>query len=77
VVRAAEAVRATAGVSGVSVYGHTLRVFSRTGAELPRELEAALRSRDVVVRGIRTVAPTLEDVFMSLTRTAPDPERGR
>jgi len=77
VVRAAEVVRATPGVSGVSVYGHTLRVFSQTAADLPRELEAALTSHDIVVRGIRPVAPTLEDVFMSLTRTAPDAERGR
>jgi ABC-2 type transport system ATP-binding protein len=77
VVRAAEVVRGTAGVSGVSVYGHTLRVFSQTAADLPRDLEAALTSHDIVVRGIRAVAPTLEDVFMSLTRTAPDAEPGR
>jgi hypothetical protein len=38
---------------------------------LEGELDAALRGREVVVRGIRSVPPTLEDVFMSLTRTAP------
>jgi len=77
VVQAAEVVRATPGVSGVSVYGHTLRVFSRAAADLLRDLEGALTSRDIVVRGIRPVPPTLEDVFMSLTRTAPETERDR
>ncbi len=77
VMQAASVVRGTAGVSGVSVYGHTLRVFSRTAADLPRDLEAALTSGGIVVRSIRPVAPTLEDVFMSLTRAAPDAERVR
>jgi ABC-2 type transport system ATP-binding protein len=77
VMQAAEVVRAMPGVSGVNVYGHTLRVFSQTAAELERDLEAALTSRDVLVRSIRAVAPTLEDVFMSLTRSAPDVEPRR
>ncbi len=77
VMQAATVVRGTTGVSGVSVYGHTLRVFSRTAADLPRDLEAALTSSGIVVRGIRPVPPTLEDVFMSLTRAAPEAERGR
>ena len=42
-----------------------------------RDLEGALTSRDIVIRGIRPVPPTLEDVFMSLTRTAPETERDR
>jgi ABC-type multidrug transport system ATPase subunit len=71
VMQAAEAVRGIAGVTGVSIYGHTLRVFSRMTEGLEGELDAALRGREVVVRGIRSVPPTLEDVFMSLTRTAP------
>ena len=77
VVQAADVVRATPGVNGVSVYGHTLRVFSRAAADLARDLETALTSRDIVVRGIRPVPPTLEDVFMSLTRTVPEAERDR
>jgi ABC-2 type transport system ATP-binding protein len=77
VMQAAEIVRATPGVTGVSVYGHTLRVFSHMAADLPRDLEAALTGREILVRSIRPVAPTLEDVFMSLTRTAPDMEQGR
>jgi ABC-2 type transport system ATP-binding protein len=77
VVQAAEVVRAMPGVNGVSVYGHTLRVFNGAAAELARDLESALTSRDIVVRGIRPVPPTLEDVFMSLTRTAPETERDR
>jgi ABC-2 type transport system ATP-binding protein len=76
VMQAAEVVRATPGVSGVSVYGHTLRVFSQA-AHLERDLEAALKSRDILVRSVRPVAPSLEDVFMSLTRTARDVEQHR
>ena len=77
VMQAAEVARRQPGVSGVSIYGHTLRVFSQMAADLPHELEAALASRDILVRGIRPVAPTLEDVFMSLTRTAGVAEAGR
>lgn len=75
VMRAGDVVRETPGVNGVSVYGHTLRVFSRTAGDLERDLEAALTSRDILVRSIRPVPPSLEDVFMSLTRTARDAER--
>jgi ABC-2 type transport system ATP-binding protein len=77
IMRAAEVARATPGVSGVSVYGSTLRVFSQTAAGLERDLEAALTGCDILVRSIRCVPPTLEDVFMSLTRTARDVEQGR
>jgi hypothetical protein len=73
--RAAEIVRANAAVSGVTVYGHTLRVFSRTAPAVERELRDALSAHQVLIRGIRLVPPSLEDVFMSLTRTAPDSER--
>lgn len=77
VMQAGEVVRATPGVSGVSVYGHTLRVFSRTAGGLERDLNAALTGRDILVRSIRPVPPSLEDVFMSLTRTARDVEQGQ
>jgi ABC-2 type transport system ATP-binding protein len=76
VMLAADVIRATPGVTGVSVYGRTLRVFSQTTADVERELDAALRKSEILVRSIRPVAPTLEDVFMSLTRTARDAESG-
>ncbi len=69
---AAAAARALAGVAGVTVYGRTLRVFSRASADLAQPLQTALAARGVAVRGLRTVAPTLEDVFMSLTRGLPE-----
>lgn len=72
--QAAEVARATPGVTGVSVYGRTLRVFSRSATDVAREVDAALRRNEILVRAIRPVAPTLEDVFMSLTRTARDAE---
>jgi ABC-2 type transport system ATP-binding protein len=75
VMRAAEVVRGNPGVSGVTIYGHTLRVFSRLTATVEDELRAALADHEILVRSIRPVPPTLEDVFMSLTRTAPDAEQ--
>jgi ABC-2 type transport system ATP-binding protein len=74
VMQAADLVRATPGVTGVSVYGRTLRVFSQNTVDLEHELDAVLRRSEISVRSIRSVPPTLEDVFMSLTRTARDAE---
>jgi ABC-2 type transport system ATP-binding protein len=71
VMEAAEVVRGLDEVKGLSIYGHTLRVFSQTAGGLDRQIEAALTGAGVLVRGIRPVAPTLEDVFLVLTRTAP------
>lgn len=70
VMRAAAALREEAGVSSVSVYGHLLRVFTRPDTVSADRLEALLAVRGVAVRHIRPVSPTLEDVFMSLTRLA-------
>ncbi len=71
VMQAAERIRAMDGVTGVSVYGHTLRVFSRASDGLEQRLQASLAEADILVRSIRPVPPTLEDVFLVLTRTAP------
>ncbi|HYL79221.1 MAG TPA: hypothetical protein VEU07_00325, partial [Candidatus Acidoferrum sp.] len=60
--------RTQEGVTGVSIYGHTLRVFAKEAAPLCDHLQASLAASGVVVKGLRVVAPTLEDVFMSLTR---------
>jgi ABC-2 type transport system ATP-binding protein len=76
VMQAAAVVRGLAEVAGVSIYGHTLRVFSASAADLERQLHEALRAQGVTTRGIRVVPPTLEDVFMSLTRATRDEERG-
>jgi ABC-2 type transport system ATP-binding protein len=67
---AAAAARGVPGVTGVSIYGHTLRVFSPAADRAPA-LAAALAAAGVAVRGLRPVPPTLEDVFLVRTRTAP------
>jgi len=70
VMQAAAALREVEGVTGVSVYGRLLRVFTRPGAVSAERLAAILTDRGAGARGIRPVPPTLEDVFMSLTRLA-------
>jgi ABC-2 type transport system ATP-binding protein len=74
-VGAAEAARAVPGVTGVTIYGHTLRIFAKRAAALAPALSEALASRGIAVRTIRPTAPTLEDVFMTLTRDAPEADR--
>jgi len=73
VMRAAETARGLEGVAGVSVYGKTLRVFSKDGERLSAALARALSGAGIEVRGLRPVPPTLEDTFMVLTRGS-DPE---
>lgn len=72
VMQAAAVARGLGGVTGVSIYGHTLRVFAKTTTHLRHQLQEALAAGGVAVKGIRAVAPTLEDVFMSLTRGGPE-----
>ncbi len=72
VMQAAQVVREQEGVAGVTIYGHTLRVFAKAVTPLQDQLEKVLTASGVTVRTIRTVAPTLEDVFMSLTRGVPE-----
>ncbi len=72
VMEAAAVARGLDGVTGVSIYGHTLRVFAKTAAHLRHQIQDALTARGLSVKGVRAVSPTLEDVFMSLTRGAPD-----
>jgi len=72
VMDAAGVVRGLEGVSGVSIYGHTLRVFSKSAAHLRHHLSEVLTARGIAVKNIRAVMPTLEDVFMSLTRDSSD-----
>jgi ABC-2 type transport system ATP-binding protein len=77
VMQAAAIARGLDGVAGVSIYGHTLRVFAETTAHLCDHLQETLTARGIAVKNIRAVAPTLEDVFMSLTRRASDGDGGR
>jgi ABC-2 type transport system ATP-binding protein len=74
--RAAAVARGLPGVAGVSIYGQTIRVFSRDGEQLRGELGGALRATGIDVRGLRPVPPTLEDVFMVLTREADGAQGG-
>jgi ABC-2 type transport system ATP-binding protein len=77
VMEAAALARGLEGVTGVSIYGHTLRVFAKTTTHLCHHLQEALTARGITVKNIRAVTPTLEDVFMSLTRGAADGNAGR
>jgi ABC-2 type transport system ATP-binding protein len=77
VMEAAALARGLEGVTGVSIYGHTLRVFAKTTTHLRHHLQEALTARGITVKNIRAVTPTLEDVFMSLTRGAADGNAGR
>jgi ABC-2 type transport system ATP-binding protein len=71
VMPAAAILREAAGVSGVSVYGRLLRLFGAPGSDLAARVPAGLAERGIAVRAVRRVPPTLEDVFMSLTRRVP------
>jgi len=77
VMQAAAVVRKLGGVTGVSIYGHTLRVFAKTTAHLRHHLQETLSAQGISVRTIRAVPPTLEDVFMSLTRGMSNDEEQR
>jgi len=77
VMEAAAIARRLEGVTGVSIYGHTLRVFAKTIAPLRDDLRTALFTNGITVNNIRAVKPTLEDVFMSLTRSASEGNEGR
>lgn len=77
VVPAAEAARHLPGVAGVSIYGHTLRLFCTQPVAVEGSLAEVFEGRGITVRGVRGVPPTLEDVFMSLTRSAPGEPEGR
>jgi ABC-2 type transport system ATP-binding protein len=77
VMPAAEVARRLQGVAGVNIYGHTLRLFCAQPVAVEGTLVQAFEGRGIVVRGVRTVPPTLEDVFMSLTRLAPGEPEGR
>ena len=72
VMQAAAVARTLEGVTGISIYGHTLRVFAKSTVHLRHHLQEALSARGVSVKTIRAVSPTLEDVFMSLTRGVSD-----
>ncbi|MGE5851024.1 MAG: ATP-binding cassette domain-containing protein [Candidatus Methylomirabilota bacterium] len=72
VMQAAAVARSLEGVTGVSIYGHTLRVFAKSTTHLRHHLQEALGAQGVSVKTIRAVSPTLEDVFMSLTRGVSD-----
>ena len=72
---AARLVRSLDDVTGTTIYGHTLRVFTKRPAQLEPRLTEALRTHSIAVRGVQQVRPTLEDVFMVSTRGTGDGER--
>ncbi len=77
VMQAAAVARGLDGVTGVSIYGHTIRIFAKSTAHLRHHLQETFAGQGIAVKTIRAVSPTLEDVFMSLTRGAPENDGGR
>jgi ABC-2 type transport system ATP-binding protein len=71
--RAAEALRAHAGIEEVSSYGGTLRVLARGVDPGALALDVLARA-GLAARGVRPGRPTVEDAFVSMVR---DDERGR
>jgi hypothetical protein len=59
------------GVTGVSIYGYTFRVPNQTVGGLVRQLETATGA-GVLIRSVLSVPPTLKDVFLVPTRSAPE-----
>jgi ABC-2 type transport system ATP-binding protein len=65
---AAEKVAELEGVAACAYFGTRLHVFCRPGAFTEAPLETALAARDVAVRQVTRVAPTLEDAFVRLAQ---------
>jgi len=66
--KALDAIRGLDGVVGAAFYGNTIRVFVRSAAQMGEVLQARLADAGIAVQDLRRVQPTLEDVFLSLTR---------
>jgi ABC-2 type transport system ATP-binding protein len=69
-ISALELLPSFAGVREVTLYGAVLHVLVDETLS-PLTLEARLREAGLVVRGIRPIRPSLEDVFVSRIKSAP------
>jgi ABC-type multidrug transport system ATPase subunit len=61
-------------VSDVTIFGQALHVIMGTDISLST-LEADIRARGVQVQSLREIEPSLEDVFVTLTRLSVEEER--
>jgi ABC-2 type transport system ATP-binding protein len=66
VLAAAEALARVQGVLDAAVFGHALHVRLVHGMDAHAYLPAFLNSSGLVVNSIRTIEPSLEDVFVAL-----------
>jgi ABC-2 type transport system ATP-binding protein len=64
---AVEALRAAPGVMDAAVFGNALHLVLQDADEAAPKIEQFLRGRGIEVERIEKIAPTLEDVFVSLT----------
>jgi ABC-2 type transport system ATP-binding protein len=64
--RAREALELLPGVVGIQVFGDRLHLWLRDGGPGEADIRAHLAAHGIEVRGIRPIAPGLEDVFVSL-----------
>ena len=59
-----------AGVGDAAVFGNSIHAVVTDSVSADASIRAALAARHVEVRGISAIAPSLEDVFVSLTAHA-------
>ena len=73
---AREIVGAQAGVESVTIYGDRLHVAFRKEGTVDKVVER-LTSEGIIVTGRRAIVPSLEDVFIALTKGPADQKQGR
>ena len=54
------------GAQGVAVFGNTLHIVSRHEEDLSAGIRALLKPRDISIKRLEPIEPSLEDVFVSL-----------
>lgn len=60
------------GIETVNQFGSTLRLIARKGVYTPATLAKLIGAGQVVQDGVRVAQPTIEDVFVNLTRRSED-----
>jgi ABC-2 type transport system ATP-binding protein len=64
---AVEALQAAPGVLDAAVFGNALHLVVLNATSAIPQIQTYLKERNISVRGIEKIRPTLEDVFVSVT----------